>query len=110
MAKAYVTLAPVGVKDVNGAPIPLLRGRPVKDAEVAVTGVTGKLNGFVVPDDAAGIYSRYCWVVTAVDAAMKVVAGKDPNATTGIGYRLVAGDRIEIVAEEVGETLALVTI
>lgn len=114
MAKVYVTLAPVGEVDPNGAPVPLLGGRPLLDGEFTATGTSAKLTAtaptFVAPSDQVGVYTRYCWLVTAVDGAVKVVAGKDPNATTGTGYRLVAGADIEFAAEEAGETLALVTI
>jgi hypothetical protein len=114
MAKAYVVLAPVGIHDRNGNPIPLLRGRPIFDAEVNVTNVTAMLKtGFptrVAPNKVTRGYATYAWFVTPLDAAMKVVAGMTPNASTGTGWRVQPGETIPINVEEAGETLALVTL
>ncbi|MDR7232305.1 hypothetical protein J2X45_003411 [Caulobacter sp. BE264] len=111
MATAYVTLAPIGAKDRNGNEIPLLRGRPLKDAAVTVGATNTPLGaGFTVPDDAEGEIATYAWFVTAVDANMKVVSGAAPNAQTGTGWRILQGETIPIKCEEAGETLALVTL
>lgn len=118
MAKAYVMLVPIGAEDPNGNPIPIKRGRPIFDAEVVVNGTSAKLTAvnplYTVPSDLKenGAYARYMWIVKAVDAAMKVVSDEvaDANATTGKGFRLMAGDVEEFLAEGPNETLALVTI
>lgn len=114
MAKAYVVLSPVGIHDRNGNPIPLLRGRPIFDAEVTVTNVTAMLKAanaaHVAPNKVTKGYATYAWFVTPLDAAMKVVAGMNPNATTGNGWRVQIGETIPINVEEAGETLALVTL
>ena len=114
MAKAYVVLAPVGIHDRNGNPIPLLRGRPIFDAEVNVTNVSAMLKtanaAHVAPNKVTRGYATYAWFVTALDAPMKVVAGMTPNATTGNGYRVQTGETIPLNVEEAGETLALRTL
>jgi len=116
VVKAYVMLVGLGAEDPNGNPIPVKRGRVIFDAEINVTGVSAKLTTtnalYKAPNDitAGSPYARYMWIVKAVDGAFKAVAEEDPNASTGQGFRLMTGDVEEFVAEEAGETLALVTI
>lgn len=114
MATAYVTIGPVSVSDNSGNQIPVLRGRPTEDASVTVGGTSVKVSDSVptlkAPDNMPRGAAAYAWRVTALDANVKVVAGLDPNASTGKGYRLAAGSFVDIVCEEPGETLALVTI